>query len=56
MSDRGPITEHLCDDTPKQMVSDRSDVSEDILAKHYDQQNEYERMQQRREWLLGRDT
>lgn len=48
---RGAITYHLQQDTPEQVVSDRMDVSSDILDRHYDQRSLQEKMRQRRRYL-----
>lgn len=48
---RGAITRMLREGTPEQVVSDRSDVSGDVLEQHYDQRSERERMELRREFL-----
>lgn len=48
---RGAITRMLRDGTPEQVVSDRSNVSGDVLEQHYDQRTERERMDVRREFL-----
>jgi site-specific recombinase XerD len=48
---RGGITHHLKNDIPIPMVSDRCDVSPDILEEHYDQRSELEKMEQRRAYL-----
>ena len=48
---RGGITHHLKKDVPKPMVSDRCDVSPDVLDKHYDQRSDVEKMEQRRSYL-----
>ena len=48
---RGALTRMLREGTPEQVVSDRSDVSGDVLEQHYDQRTERERMQLRREFL-----
>lgn len=50
---RGAITYHLQEDTPERIVSDRMDVSTDILGKHYDQRTEREKLHQRRQYLPG---
>lgn len=48
---RGAITHHLRSDMPQPMVSDRFDVSNDVLEKHYDERTEGERRQQRAAYL-----
>lgn len=49
---RGSITHaHLDRDVPKRVVSDRCDVSEKILVKHYDRQQESRKRELRREYL-----
>lgn len=48
---RGAITYHLREDTPERVVSDRMDVSQGVLDKHYDQRSEREKFQQRRRYL-----
>ena len=50
---RGALTHMLREDVPKQVVSDRSDVSPDVLDKHYNQMTDREKMEQRREYLDG---
>lgn len=50
---RGSITKHLIDDVPKTVVSDRANVSPDVLDKHYDVRDEKTRMEQRRDVLFG---
>lgn len=48
---RGALTRMLRDGTPEQVVSDRSDVSGDVLEQHYDRRTERERMEIRKEFL-----
>jgi len=48
---RGSITKRLRDGTPQDVVSDRSNVSREVLDKHYDQRSEDEKMEQRRRFL-----
>jgi Site-specific recombinase XerD len=48
---RGAITHWLSQDVPKQVVSDRMNVDEQALDKHYDQRSKEVRAEQRREYL-----
>ncbi|TYT60266.1 site-specific integrase [Natrialba swarupiae] len=48
---RASITHFLRKDMPEKMVSDRADVSEDVLEKHYDKRSAEEKMEQRRAYL-----
>jgi integrase len=48
---RGSITRHLNSDVPETAVSDRANVSRDVLEQHYDQRSEREKMEQRRKHL-----
>jgi len=47
----GAITAHLLEDVPVEIVSDRMDVSKKILDRHYDRRSEWEKMEQRRQYL-----
>jgi len=47
----GSITAHREAGTPREVVSDRGDVSEQILEKHYDQASERQRMRRRRDFI-----
>lgn len=48
---RGAITEFLRQDVPEAVVSDRMDVSPDVLDAHYDQRSQKERMEQRWQYI-----
>ncbi len=48
---RGGITYALNHGWPKPAVSDRANVSEGVLDRHYDQRTEQEKMEQRRKYL-----
>ncbi|WP_345784788.1 tyrosine-type recombinase/integrase [Natronococcus wangiae] len=50
---RGSITHHLRTGSPQEVVSDRANVSGDILDQHYDERTEREKMEIRREFLEG---
>lgn len=48
---RGAITHHLTEDVPVDIVSDRMNVSRDVLEAHYDRRTEEVKVEQRREYL-----
>ncbi|WP_162562383.1 tyrosine-type recombinase/integrase [Salinigranum rubrum] len=48
---RGAITHHLRKDVPEKVVSDRMNVSQDVLSEHYDRRSEDEKTEQRRQYL-----
>lgn len=48
---RGSITHHLKQEVPSSVISDRANVSQDVLHKHYDRMTEQEKMEQRRDYF-----
>lgn len=48
---RGSITHHLSQDVPEKVVSDRMDVGQAVLDKHYDKRSEEQKVEQRRSYL-----
>jgi len=48
---RAAITYHLNNDVPKPMVSDRMDVSPDVIDEHYDAEDEKGKMNRRRDYI-----
>jgi len=48
---RGAITHFLRRDVPEKIVSDRMNVSQDVLDEHYDRRTEDEKAEQRRQFL-----
>ena len=48
---RGSITHFLTSDVPEEVVSDRMNVSRDVLDKHYDKRSEEVKVEQRRQYL-----
>jgi hypothetical protein len=45
------MTAHLLEDLPSEIVSERIDVSQKVLDRHYDRRTKRERMEQRRKYL-----
>lgn len=50
---KGAITYSLNEETPKDVVRDRMDVSREVLDKHYNKQSKDEQMETRRKYLDG---
>lgn len=48
---RGSITNRLQRDVPMRVVSDRANVLQEVLDKHYDRRTEREKVEQRRKYL-----
>lgn len=48
---RGSITHFLTEDVPEKVVSDRMNVGQDVLDKHYDKRDEEVKVEQRRGYL-----
>ena len=48
---RGAITHYLHSDVPETAVSDRANVTRDVIDQHYDQRSQKEKMEQRRQYL-----
>ena len=47
----GAITSHLLDEVPVEIVSDRMNVSQQVLEQHYDRRTAREKMEHRRQYL-----
>jgi len=50
---RGSITNFLTEDVPEKVVSDRMNVGQDVLDKHYDKRDEEVKVEQRRDYING---
>lgn len=48
---RGAITHYLHSNVPETAVSDRANVSAEVIDQHYDQRTRKEKMEQRRQYL-----
>ena len=48
---RGSITHFLTEDVPEKVVSDRMNVGQNVLDKHYDKRSEEVKVEQRRGYL-----
>ena len=48
---RGSIMHYLAKDVPTEVVSDRMNVSRDVLDQHYDKRSEEGKLEQRRGYL-----
>jgi len=53
---RGAITHQLREDIPEEVVSDRCDVSSEVLDRHYDRRTDREKMEQRRDYITDLDS
>ncbi|WP_394743057.1 tyrosine-type recombinase/integrase [Natronococcus roseus] len=47
----GALTRQIKNEVPKSLISDRADVSEDVLDDHYAELSEEEQMELRRDWF-----
>lgn len=50
---RGSITYFLTEDVPEKVVSDRMNVGQDVLDKHYDKRDEEVKVEQGRDYING---